>query len=561
MRSVADKVLREYQSLINSAGTLKTDSTVLPHFDEDLISQLIYDSTAILKKKRPLLKLMTPITVVGDIHGSIYDLLRILQSFGMPNLRSYLFLGDYVDRGAYSVEVMTLLMALLIKYPDDVFLLRGNHEFRHINQAYGFYMEILQTYQDATIWDQFNNMFAYLPLAAIINNQIFCVHGGLSPLLTSTNVIDHLKLPIHNYENNTLIADLVWSDPHEERTGFTPNSRGSGRSFGRDVLLTFLADTGFKFLVRAHQCVPEGYAIFHQSLGLTLFSCSNYCHIINNKCGVLNIKATGDLELFSVVESQPRTLVPKQILTYRGQLFGVTKKFPDSCDVSRSSMKSDINHSKPSKISSISSSPGDLSLNLSFTSNYSSVAIPSPRQTESSRGANKAFRGSVGAGLKKLSVTSSPSYNNLDNSFMYSPSTANSSSSFSQSPSNTFKSSLSIPNFSAALASPRQKTVSLQFDEPQSARSRDPPSVASISRRRSTPYISTGPLQISASNGNLGTLKSPTSEVSPKAVKRPKTKIKTNGRLNASASAVSFSPKTLPRSSSSSVLSRMKSEL
>lgn len=408
MSVAADRVLRDYSTLINSSSTITSHNAPLPRFDASVVEQLIDYSTLILKRKRPLLRLNTPLTLVGDIHGSIFDLLRIFQIFGLPPHRNYLFLGDYVDRGANSVEVLTLIMALMLKYPSNIHLLRGNHEFRHINQAYGFYFEILEVFGDSSMWGKFNDMFTYLPLAAIVNNQVFCVHGGISPLLTTVDVVDKLILPVQNYENSQLISDLVWSDPRDDVLGFASNQRGSGTSFGPDKLQSFLADNNLKLLIRAHQCIPDGYAPFHSASGITLFSCSNYCHIIDNKCGLINLKAGGEVELYSILESSSKGLLPKQTINlFHRSNFSLS-------DSSQSSSKKNVKI-QPGAKNNTANSAGGLSLNLNLANtSYNSVPIPSPRVAATSRpsfsSSTSSRRASLPSVPSQISTTSSCSY-------------------------------------------------------------------------------------------------------------------------------------------------------
>ena len=161
---------------------------------EDEIKYLIEKSTSIIKEQKMLLELEAPIKVCGDIHGQYYDLLRIFEHCGYPGDSSYLFLGDYVDRGKQSLETVCLLMAYKIKYPTKMYLLRGNHESSITNRIYGFYDECRRRY-NVRLWKNFTDLFNYLPVAALIDDKIFCMHGGLSPELKSTNQISDIHRP------------------------------------------------------------------------------------------------------------------------------------------------------------------------------------------------------------------------------------------------------------------------------------------------------------------------------------------------------------------------------
>ncbi|GMF60504.1 unnamed protein product [[Candida] boidinii] len=164
---------------------------------EPIVDQLCFKLKELLIKESNIVHIQTPVTVVGDIHGQFYDLLEIFKIGGFPPNTNYLFLGDYVDRGYHSIETITLLIVLKLKYPNRINLIRGNHESRQITTNYGFYTECLTKYGSGSkIWSILTDLFDYLILSAIIDNQLFCVHGGLSPnvqTIDSILVIDRFK--------------------------------------------------------------------------------------------------------------------------------------------------------------------------------------------------------------------------------------------------------------------------------------------------------------------------------------------------------------------------------
>ena len=255
----------------------------------------------ILAEETALVSVPAPCVVVGDIHGQLSDLRRIIDKGGPLGVTTYLFLGDYVDRGPASVHVMLLLAAAKVLYPDKIFLLRGNHESKNINSVYGFLAEIERKYPKHTngrpstpravdlfapmnsnnlLFLRFNEMFRALPLAAIVDNSIFCVHGGLSRYITSVESIlcvDRFR----EIDDGGAIADLCWSDPAKIRS-YQHNWRGSGCQFGADVTLEFLRSNNLRFVCRAHQCVKEGYQWSHDNRLVTIFSATNYCGLGNS---------------------------------------------------------------------------------------------------------------------------------------------------------------------------------------------------------------------------------------------------------------------------------------
>lgn len=164
-------------------------------------------------------------------------------------------MGDYVDRGFYSVETIILLVCLKIKYPSRITLLRGNHESRQITQVYGFYDECLRKYGNANVWKLFTDLFDFLPLCALVESQILCMHGGLSPGLDSLDDIKHLDR-FQEVPHEGPMCDLLWSDP-DERSGWGISPRGAGYTFGLDISESFNRKNGLSLIARAHQLVME----------------------------------------------------------------------------------------------------------------------------------------------------------------------------------------------------------------------------------------------------------------------------------------------------------------
>ena len=219
---------------------------------------------------------------------------------GLSPGTNYLFLGDYVDRGYYSVETCLLLLALKVRYRDRVTLLRGNHESRQISQVYGFYDECLRKYGSINVWRLCTEVFDCLPICALVDNQVFCVHGGLSPSISNLDEIRCLsrfgELP---HEGG--MCDLLWSDPEEELVGWGSNPRGCGFVFGGDCVSEFNKHNGLSLICRSHQLVLEGYKwMFNKEL-VAVWSAPNYCYRCGNVASIMEVDENLNCE-FKVID-------------------------------------------------------------------------------------------------------------------------------------------------------------------------------------------------------------------------------------------------------------------
>lgn len=261
------------------------------------IKSILAKSRSIFMEQPTLLKLSPPVKIVGDIHGQFFDLVRIFDSCGYPPYTNYLFLGDYVDRGYKSLEVILLLLCYKIKYPENFFMLRGNHESANITKIYGFYDECKRRLPlisgSHKLWKSFIDVFNTLPIAATINDKIFCIHGGLSPELHSLKQVEQIQRPT-DIPDRGLLADLLWSDPDALVRTFSSknwpkNDRGVSYCFGKKHVDYFLAKFNMDLIVRGHMVVEDGYEFFNKRKLVTVFLAPNYCGDFNNYGAIMGV--------------------------------------------------------------------------------------------------------------------------------------------------------------------------------------------------------------------------------------------------------------------------------
>ncbi|KAI4349581.1 hypothetical protein L6164_010154 [Bauhinia variegata] len=263
------------------------------------VGELCYAAEQIFMHEPTVLQLKAPVKVFGDLHGQFGDLMRLFDEYGFPSTAGdityidYLFLGDYVDRGQHSLETIILLLALKIEYPENVHLIRGNHEAADINALFGFRIECIERMGENDgiwAWTRFNQLFNYLPLAALIEKKIICMHGGIGRSINSVEQIEKLERPITMDAGSVILMDLLWSDPTENDSveGLRPNARGPGLvTFGPDRVTAFCKKNKLQLIIRAHECVMDGFERFAQGQLITLFSATNYCGTANNAGAIL----------------------------------------------------------------------------------------------------------------------------------------------------------------------------------------------------------------------------------------------------------------------------------
>ena len=263
------------------------------------------------------------IRVCGDTHGQYYDLLNIFEIGGFPAPDNpYLFNGDYVDRGSFSFEVVFTLLAIKLALSSSITLMRGNHETKNMNKMYGFEGEVLHKY-DGTVMKLFYDVFSHLPLATVIQDTVFVVHGGISTENNgevSLDAIEKIKRGREPPESG-LMSDLLWADP-QPQVGRSFSKRGMGFSFGPDFTDRFLAYNNLKLLVRSHEVKDAGYEVDHAGKCITVFSAPNYCDQMGNKGALIKFDLANNMKPeFTQFDAVPHPHVPP--MAYAGSVFGL----------------------------------------------------------------------------------------------------------------------------------------------------------------------------------------------------------------------------------------------
>lgn len=283
----------------------------LPENDMRRLCDYVMD---ILLEEPNVVSLQSPVTICGDVHGQFFDLLELFRTGGEVPSTNYVFLGDFVDRGHYSLETFTYLLVLKARYPNRITLLRGNHETRQITQVYGFYEECQQKYGNANIWRSCSRVFDLLSIAALIDNSVLCVHGGLSP---DVRTIDQIRTIERQQEvpHQGAFCDLVWSDPDDVDV-WQQSPRGAGYLFGANQTEEFVQLNDLECIARAHQLVLEGIRHQFDDKLVTVWSAPNYCYRCGNVAAVYQVSSDGQrtAKLFQAVPDNQRE-VPSKVVT------------------------------------------------------------------------------------------------------------------------------------------------------------------------------------------------------------------------------------------------------
>ena len=255
---------------------------------QGLIESMSKTAIVTLSKEPVLLEVEGDVIIVGDLHGQLPDLVRIIQRFGLPPNNRYLFLGDTIDRGNFSVETVSYILSMKILWPGSVYFIRGNHEFESTCEVGGFLDEIKDLYRSEDVFHVLVDVFKYLPLAAKLNGDILCVHGGIGPRFHSLEQLQNVARPLNELYGGVANA-ILWSDPDASVVEFQPSERGSGCKFGLQAVSTFLETNKLRVLVRGHSYTSKGIEKSLNDKVITVFSASNYCGSCMNESGVLCI--------------------------------------------------------------------------------------------------------------------------------------------------------------------------------------------------------------------------------------------------------------------------------
>ncbi|CAG9535784.1 unnamed protein product [Cercopithifilaria johnstoni] len=246
----------------------------------------------VFRMESTLLRIDPPIYILGDIHGQFPDLVKMMSKIGTPPRKRYLFMGDYVDRGQWSLETASLLMAYKIRYPKHLYMLRGNHETRAVNRLYGFFEECIQRFPEkdngTQLWTLYQHAFNCMPFAALIGERIFVAHGGISEDLLNWNQFKRICRPT-DVTDIGFISDLIWADPGNFPGKYIQSPRGVSQLFGKQATEEFRQKLNADLIIRGHQVAQEGYEFLHDKKCLTIFSAPNYCGELNNKAGILYV--------------------------------------------------------------------------------------------------------------------------------------------------------------------------------------------------------------------------------------------------------------------------------
>ncbi|XP_066995119.1 serine/threonine-protein phosphatase 5 [Anabrus simplex] len=318
-KSVAEAISADLENMViesDYAGPMLVDGTVTLEFMLSLMEtykaegklhrkyayQILLQVKQMFMTLPSLVEISVPddskFTVCGDIHGQFYDLMNIFELNGLPSpTNPYLFNGDFVDRGSFSVECIFVLFGFKLLYPNHFYMARGNHESESMNKMYGFDGEVKAKYTPK-MSELFTEVYNWLPLAHLINKKVLAMHGGLfsrdDVTLDDIKKIDRNRQP----PEEGLMCELLWSDP-QPQPGRSASKRGVGVQFGPDVTKNFLELNGLDYIIRSHEVKSEGYEVAHDGRCITVFSAPNYCDTMGNKGAFITLRGSDMVPQFT----------------------------------------------------------------------------------------------------------------------------------------------------------------------------------------------------------------------------------------------------------------------
>jgi protein phosphatase len=285
------RILQAFDQLL-SLGSESVDEigrlVPIPQIPAPSIMELLKCATSLFSTLPTTLTLTGDYYVIGDVHGNLIDLLHLLFEIPRPPNSQILFLGDIVDRGHFSTEVAILVLALICSYPDHVGIIRGNHEFAETSEVYGFRAELMNLYHSPELWSAFQEVFAWMPIAAVVNDTTLCVHGGPSEQHPTIKSLEAVPRPIWRSDEHDLV-DLFWGDPTIAYEGYVPSPRGIGRIYGRTVTEAFCKANGLVRIIRAHEVMPDGIKVTFGGRVITVFSTSTGALPVRNLIGIIKL--------------------------------------------------------------------------------------------------------------------------------------------------------------------------------------------------------------------------------------------------------------------------------
>jgi len=284
--------LIDLQKLINKPDSIST-------LNFETISEILGQSRDIFKNEPLLLEFnlenSEKIIVLGDIHGNMQTLMKLIEIFNKEKPKFIISLGDIVDRGPKQHECLILMLSLKILNPNKFFILKGNHETFEMNQAYGFFYDFINKFEDPNKFSEILAVYNVLPICAIVNNLILCLHGGIPEDIEILTKLKGLKTTDLDESLINSIGDgifqIIWNDPKDTLKDFTGSIRGPGiKFFGEEAFNKFMDANNLKYLIRAHECFPEGYRWFFDNRLLSIFSAANYTGPSSNPASYAIIK-------------------------------------------------------------------------------------------------------------------------------------------------------------------------------------------------------------------------------------------------------------------------------